>query len=203
MNMLLMTQARPLARSVDSDPQGGATVSTSAAGGSAIDPRRWRRRAIPAALIFAGVGAVLAGAAHQGPVRALGFVMALTSVTVAMVAWVAAGRSDRRDQEDNRRQRQLLHDELNDLREAVTARESILASLGDGVVLFMPDGRVAHANPAVKELLGRRFETITEMVPSSLRSVVNEVSTGGQTMVRELSVADHLVQVVALPSTPP
>ena len=43
--------------------------------------------------------------------------------------------------------------------------KSILASLGDGVVLFTPDGRVAHANPAVKELLGRRFETITELVP--------------------------------------
>jgi two-component system sensor histidine kinase SenX3 len=130
-------------------------------------------------------------------------VVALASVVGATVAWVAAGRSDRRNQEDTRRQGQLLQDELIDLREAVTARESILASLGDGVVLFTPDGRVAHANPAVKELLGRRFETITELVPSRLRSVVNEVSTGGQTMVRELSVADHLVQVVALPSTPP
>src|SRR5438445_5866945 len=196
-------ELRPFPRSVDSVSQGGATVSTSAAGGPAMDPRRWRHVAFPAALILAGIGAVLAGAADQGPVRALGFLMALTSVTVAMVAWAAAGRSDRRDQEDNRRQRQLLHDELNDLREAVTARESILASLGDGVVLFMPDGRVAHANPAVKELLGRRFETITELVPSVLRSAVLQVSSGGQAVVRELSVADHLLHAVALPSSLP
>src|SRR5947209_20200031 len=91
-------ELRPFPRSVDSVSEGGATVSTSAAGGPAMDPRRWRHVAIPAALILAGIGAALAGAADQGPVRALGFVMALTSVTVAMVAWAAAGRADRRGQ---------------------------------------------------------------------------------------------------------
>jgi two-component system sensor histidine kinase SenX3 len=55
----------------------------------------------------------------------------------------------------------------------------------------------------VKELLGRRFETITELVPSSLRAAVREVSTGGQPVARELSVADRIVQAVALPSSPP
>ena len=177
-------------------------MSTTAAGAPFKDPRRWRRRAIPAALILAGVGAVLAGSADAGPLRALGVAVALASVAGATVAWAAAGRSDLRHEEDDRRDRRRLQDDLNDLKEAVTARESILASLGDGVVLFTPDGRVAHANPAVKELLGRRFETITELVPSVLRSVVLEVSTGGQTMMRELSVADHLIQVVALPSSP-
>jgi two-component system sensor histidine kinase SenX3 len=196
-------ELRPFPRSVDSVSQGGARVSTNAAGGSSRDQRRWRHGAIPAALLLAGVAAVLAGTADPGPVRALGLVVALASVVGATVAWAAAGRSDLRNEEDDRRDRQRLQDDLNDLQEAVTARESILASLGDGVVLFTPDGRVAHANPAVKELLGRRFETITELVPSSLRSVVNEVSTGGKTTARELSVADHLVQVVALPSTPP
>src|SRR5437667_272731 len=58
-------ELRPFPRSVDSVSEGGATVSTSAAGGPAMDPRRWRHVAFPAALILAGIGAVLRSAVLQ------------------------------------------------------------------------------------------------------------------------------------------
>jgi signal transduction histidine kinase len=177
-------------------------VSASAGGDPVRDRSAWTRVATPVALITAAGGALLAGASHRGPIRAVGLLVALASIGVALAAWAARERADRETGDEDRRARRESAKETDELRNAVASREAILASLGDGVVLFTPDGRVGHANPAVKELLGRRFETITELVPSSLRAAVREVSTGGQPVARELSVADRIVQAVALPSSP-
>ena len=174
-------------------------MSTSAGGEPVRDRSAWTRIATPVALVTAAGGALLAGASHRGPIRAMGLLVALASIGVALAAWAARERADRETGDEDRRARRESAKETDELRDAVAAREAILASLGDGVVLFTPDGRVGHANPAVKELLGRRFETITELVPSSLRAAVREASTGGQPVARELSVADRIVQAVALP----
>src|SRR4051794_18841959 len=59
-----------------------------------------------------------------------------------------------------------------ELTERIRTREEILSTIGDGIVLFAPDGRVAYANPAARDLLGRRFASAGEVTPESLRAAV-------------------------------
>ncbi len=146
---------------------------------------------------------MIAGIAGRTQLRVVGLLVALAALGVLFVAWESSKRAGRDAEAEERRAISDRDEQLAELQAAVGAREAILASLGDGVVLFTSDGRVAHANPAVKELLGRRFETITELVPYALRSAVQEAMTSQQQVGRELSVADRVVQAVAMPSSPP
>jgi two-component system, OmpR family, sensor histidine kinase SenX3 len=177
-------------------------VSTSAAGPATRDRRTRKRAVILAAFVAAAAGALIAGIAHAGVVRALGILLTLAALAVLVATW---GAGERAEQDAEAEERRALHERderLAALQAAVAAREATLASLGDGVVLFAPDGRVAYANPAVKQLLGRRFETISELVPFALRSAVLEAAETQQQVARELTVAERMVQAVALPSSP-
>jgi PAS domain-containing protein len=59
------------------------------------------------------------------------------------------------------------------LSEQVTAREAVLSAIGDGIVLFGPSGRLAYANPAARDLFGRRFDSVAELTPNALREAVD------------------------------
>jgi signal transduction histidine kinase len=157
---------------------------------------------ILAAFVAAAAGALIAGIAHAGVIRALGLLLAVVALAVLAGAWEAGERAEQDAEAVERRALRERDERLASLQAAVAAREATLASLGDGVVLFAADGRVAYANPAVKELLGRRFETITELVPFALRSAVHEAADTQQQVGRELTVAERVVQAVALPSSP-
>jgi two-component system phosphate regulon sensor histidine kinase PhoR len=178
-------------------------VSTSAAGEATRGGRAWRRVLIVASVVAGGVGTLVAGTADRGPLRLAGLLIALAALGVLLAVWEVRERAERDREHAERRELRDREEQLAELQTAVAAREATLASLGDGVVLFTPDGRAAYANPAVKELLGRRFETITELVPSALRSAVQETMTSQQQVARELSVAERVVQAIALPSSPP
>jgi signal transduction histidine kinase len=158
---------------------------------------------ILASLVAAVAGAVIAGTADRGALRVAGLLLALASLGVLLAMWEATERAERDLEASERRALRERDDRLAALQAAVAAREATLASLGDGVVLFTADGRVAYANPAVKELLGRRFETITELVPFTLRSAVQEAMSSQQQVGRELTVAERVIQAAALPSSPP
>ncbi len=97
-----------------------------------------------------------------------------------------------------------------ELAERVRTREEILSTIGDGIVLFAPDGRVAYANPAARDLLGRRFASAGEVTPESLRDAVagargapadpveTEFETGGRTIeAAALQAGGGAVVVVA------
>jgi two-component system sensor histidine kinase SenX3 len=74
------------------------------------------------------------------------------------------------------------------------------------VVLFSPDGHVAYANPAARTLLGRRFDTVSEVTPPALRDAVQAVARGGPDAPpteRQFETADAIVQATAVPSDPP
>jgi two-component system sensor histidine kinase SenX3 len=81
-----------------------------------------------------------------------------------------------------------------DLERMVDAREAVLAALPDGIVLFRPDGAVAYSNPAARSLLGRRFDSLEELTPASVREAAGraarerapaetEFETGGRTIL--------------------
>jgi two-component system sensor histidine kinase SenX3 len=178
-------------------------VSTSAPGRATRDRQTWKRAAIRTSFVAAVTGVLIVAVSDPGPLRATSLLLALAALGVLIAFWEAGTRAEREAEIAERRARREREELLSGLQEAVAAREATLSTLGDGVVLFTRDGRVAYTNPAVKELLGRRFETITELVPFTLRSAVQEAMSSQQQVGRELSVAERVVQAVALPSSPP
>jgi two-component system sensor histidine kinase SenX3 len=73
-----------------------------------------------------------------------------------------------------------LRSTVEQLSEQVAAREAVLSAIGDGVVLFAPSGRIAYANPAARDLFGRRFDSMGELTPSTLRDAVESTVRSGE-----------------------
>ena len=65
-----------------------------------------------------------------------------------------------------------LEQRVRALSDRVAEREAVLGALPDGIVLFAPDEHVVYANPAARDLFGRRFERAAELSPEALRRVV-------------------------------
>ena len=65
------------------------------------------------------------------------------------------------------------------LTQQVTAREAVLSAIGDGIVLFGSSGRLAYANPAARDLFGRRFDSVAELTPEALQEAVDTVIRRG------------------------
>ena len=86
------------------------------------------------------------------------------------------------------------------LESMVGARESVLAALPNGIVLFGLDGTVAYANPAARSLLGRRFDALEELTPSSLREAARKASGNGSSAETEFETGGRVVQATAVPT---
>ncbi len=128
---------------------------------------------------------------------AVAWIVAAGAAVIAVALAIALGRQRRsRDVDRERAELDLAAREARaaDLAERVRTREEILSTIGDGIVLFAPDGRVVYANPAARDLLGRRFASAGEVTPDSLREAVAragaardepvecEFETGGRTI---------------------
>ncbi len=64
--------------------------------------------------------------------------------------------------------------------------EAILASLGEGVVLFAPDGAALYVNPSAEALLGGSIEHARNLTPASLHAMVIEAARGAAPASDEL-----------------
>jgi two-component system, OmpR family, sensor histidine kinase SenX3 len=130
-------------------------------------------------------------------VTAFGWVVAAVALVVIAAMAVALARQRRRAAAERaaaRRDLAELDTRTADLAERVRTREEILSTIADGIVLFAPDGRMVYANPAARDLLGRRFASAGEVTPESLREAVaraggapadlveTEFETGGRTI---------------------
>jgi two-component system, OmpR family, sensor histidine kinase SenX3 len=65
-----------------------------------------------------------------------------------------------------------LRAQVAEVSQRVAEREAILGATPDGIVLFGGDEHVVYANPAARDLLGRRFERAAELSPEALRRAV-------------------------------
>ncbi|MFL5797954.1 MAG: sensor histidine kinase [Actinomycetota bacterium] len=133
---------------------------------------------------------------------AVGWLVAAVAVAVAAALAVAL-RVRRRSQEVDRQRagHDLAATEARaaDLAERVRTREEILSTIGDGIVLFAPDGRVVYANPAARDLLGRRFASAGEVTPDSLRDAVARAGAGRDEPVEcEFETGGRTIEASAL-----
>ena len=80
------------------------------------------------------------------------------------------------------------------------AAGAALDALTDGIVVFDPDGRLAYLNPAGRDLIGRRFETIGELAPTVLRDAAAEVAETGTAAELEFETAGRIVQASVAPN---
>jgi two-component system phosphate regulon sensor histidine kinase PhoR len=60
------------------------------------------------------------------------------------------------------------------------ARDAILSSLEEGVVLFDPDGSVVYANERTRQLMGYPVTAARAMTPASLAALVTRAAAGGE-----------------------
>ena len=93
---------------------------------------------------------------------------------------------------------QLAH--AADLERMVGAREAVLAALDDGIVLFAADRRVAYANPAARSLLGRRFDSLDELTPATLRDNAARAARERSAVETELETGGRTIQASAVPT---
>lgn len=77
------------------------------------------------------------------------------------------------------RMRGEIEARIGSLREERTARDAILGSLEEGVVLFEPDGSVVYRNGRTALLLGDDVATARSLRPTSLARVVTEALRAG------------------------
>ena len=145
---------------------------------------------------------VIVSAEATSDARALAVAISLVAVVAAGVIVLMSLRSTETARRQEAAERVDANERLHDLTTGVEARDSVLATIREGVALFDSDGRVAYANPVLKELLGRRFETVHELIPSAVRIAVQQVGSGDDTVERELTVGDRIVQATAIPALP-
>src|SRR3954454_22018876 len=107
--------------------------------------------------------------------KVTGWIALLAAVAVGVVLAIALFRARRAAAADLvAAERRLAERDgrTAEVTERMRTREEILSTIGDGSVLFAPDGRVVYANPAARDLLGRRFASASEVTPESLRDAV-------------------------------
>ena len=80
------------------------------------------------------------------------------------------------------------------LRTRLASAQTALDSLVEGIIVFGSDGVVSNANAAARELIGRRFESTSELAPAPLREAVQrgedaslEFETAGRTIRASVS----------------
>jgi two-component system, OmpR family, sensor histidine kinase SenX3 len=134
-------------------------------------------------------------------VTAAGWV-ALGVVAAAVVLLAVALEHERRlrarDRAASARTLAELDERTTELTERVRTREEILSTIGDGIVLFAPGGRVVYANPAARALLGRRFDTVGEVTPESLRDAVAQAGSSSNGPVhREFETGGRIIEASA------
>ena len=144
----------------------------------------------------------MAAEASSGDARALAVVISLGAVVAAGFLVLASLRSTESASRREAAERVDANERLQDLSTGVEARDSVLATIREGVALFDNDGRVAYANPALEELLGRRFATVSDVIPTAVRTAVLEVGAGADAVERELAVGDLVVNATAMPALP-
>ena len=95
-----------------------------------------------------------------------------------------------------------LRSSLESLSEHVAAREAVLSAIVDGVVLFGPTGRLAYANPAARDLFGRRFDSVEELTPAALRDAVASAVRDHRPGEATFETGGHVVAARAAPAGP-
>ncbi len=148
--------------------------------------------------------------------------MMLIAIAVAAVAgavsWsVHTARDQEREAADAARARRIEQRRADALASEVATRDTVLSAMTEGVVLFAPDGAVAYANDAAREILGRRFGSAQEVTPAALRDAVlsarGEAAPGSasepiirqgasEPVIRQFETARAVVEASVVPSLP-
>jgi two-component system sensor histidine kinase SenX3 len=137
--------------------------------------------------------------------------LAIAAVAVAgTIGWsVRAARIQYQRTDDAARARRIEQRRADALASEVASRDTVLSAMTEGVVLFAPDGRVAYANDAAREILGRRFGSAQEVTPAALRDAVlvarDAVPATGSTLepiIRQFETARAVVEASVVPSQP-
>ncbi len=100
------------------------------------------------------------------------------------------------------RTRALLEAELAVWRDAVAAREAMLATMQEGIVLVGAEG-VRYANPASEVLLGGRVGPIDGLQPQGLRDAVREVQDGAPRAELTFASGGRTIEAVVTETGPP
>jgi two-component system, OmpR family, sensor histidine kinase SenX3 len=138
---------------------------------------------------------------------AAAMMLVAAAVVVVAIGWsVRAGRARERLLADAERSRRIEARRAEALATEVSARDTVLSAMTEGVVLFAPDGAVAYANDAAREILGRRFGSAQEVTPAVLRDAVleahNHAKIAGEPIIRQFETARAVVEASVVPSHP-
>jgi signal transduction histidine kinase len=93
--------------------------------------------------------------------------------------------------------------QVEEISERAASQAAALGSLGEGIVLLDADGAVAYSNPAARDLLGRRVDTVEEITPEPVRGAVQEASREARPVETEFETSGRTVHVTASPAPTP
>jgi two-component system sensor histidine kinase SenX3 len=118
----------------------------------------------------------------------------------AFVGAVAAAAIAARRARPLRRALQSSQSRAEAARGAVDIRESALAAMPLGVVVFDSAGDIAYGNDAARMLAARRFDRASELSPETLRAAVIRAMQDRAEEDVEFDSADRLVHAMAIPT---
>jgi two-component system, OmpR family, sensor histidine kinase SenX3 len=86
-----------------------------------------------------------------------------------------------------------------EIRGRLDTAETALEALSDGVVVFDPEGGIGYLNAVARDLIGRRFDRISELAPPALREACREVAVTGSPLELEFETAGRNIQASVVP----
>src|SRR5213080_2541373 len=123
-------------------------------------------------------------------------VIAAALVAVVLAAWASAERARRREAraelETARIRASALEARLESAREGLEA-------LAEGVIVFDPGVRVAYANGAARELLGRRVASASDLAPADLRTACRTALEKNEPAELEFETAGRTLDAAIVP----
>ena len=134
---------------------------------------------------------------------ALGAVVITITIVVGGIALLAMYVALRRQRERATAEADLRQEQeavASELREQTAVREAALSALPDGIVAFDGEGRVSYANDAARELAGRRFDDVDEIIPAELRDITLRAIKEGESGELEIETGGRSINATAIPS---
>ena len=84
--------------------------------------------------------------------------------------------------------------EATELQSRLDSAEEALEALSDGIVVFDASGSIGYVNASARDLIGRRFERVSDLAPPTLREACREVAITGNPLELEFETAGRTVQ---------
>src|SRR5438309_9073765 len=126
-------------------------------------------------------------------------IVGLAAAAAMLVAWGLATLRRRNRDLAERASRLDAERSAEELGARLVAAQTGLESLAEGIVVLGPEGEASYVNGAARDLVGRRFSSLSELAPTELRDECRRAVGSGEPAELEFDMAGRTVHATLVP----